>query len=401
MTNQITTLDMGKKFKKTPAGEIPVEWDATNIDSIGELGRGRVINQKEINEHPGPYPVYSSQSKKQGVMGYIDTFDFEGEYVTWTTDGAYAGTVFFRSGRFNCTNVCGTIKANGNHPICAEFLAYILSMYTKRHVSYVGNPKLMNNVMGKIFFPYPPLREQKKIAEILTAVDESIEKTRAVIEKTKELKKALMQTLLTRGIGHKKFKKTPIGEIPVEWEIVRLGNMAEQSDERFMPSILDQRPYIGLEHIGSGDGRILAIGNSKSISSLKTIFYKGDILFGKLRPNLKKVAMAPFDGVCSTDIMVIRPRENLIPAFLYYLLQSDNAFGFAIGTSGGTKMPRTSWPLFRNYEFPCPSLSEQKKIAEILTAVDEKIEKEENARKTMDGLKKGLMQALLTGKVRV
>ena len=92
----------------------------------------------------------------------------------------------------------------------------------------------------------------------------------------------------------RKFKRTPAGEIPVDWEIVRLGNMAEQSDERFVPSISDQRPYIGLEHIGSGDGRILAVGNSKSISSLKTIFHRGDILFGKLRPNRREYLQRRF-----------------------------------------------------------------------------------------------------------
>jgi len=81
------------------------------IQSICKLGRGRVISQGYLDAHPGPYPVYSSQTKNDGVFGRIDSFDFEGPHVTWTTDGANAGTVTYREGRFNCTNVCGTLEA--------------------------------------------------------------------------------------------------------------------------------------------------------------------------------------------------------------------------------------------------------------------------------------------------
>ena len=86
------------------------EWKSKKIKDVCFIGRGRVINQDELRLHPGIYPVYSSQSFNKGEMGRIDSYDFEGEYVTWTTDGAYAGTVFFREGKFNCTNVCGTLK---------------------------------------------------------------------------------------------------------------------------------------------------------------------------------------------------------------------------------------------------------------------------------------------------
>ena len=149
---QIQSLKTENKFKKTEIGEIPVDWEVSKIDSIGVLGRGRVISQKEIANHPGNFPVFSSQSKNQGIFGYLDTYDFEGEYVTWTTDGAYAGTVFYRNGRFSCTNVCGTIKAKDEHLVDMQFLSYSISTRTKRYVSYVGNPKLMNNAMAEVSF---------------------------------------------------------------------------------------------------------------------------------------------------------------------------------------------------------------------------------------------------------
>ena len=189
-----------------------------------------------------------------------------------------------------------------------------------------------------------------------------------------------------------KFKKTRVGAVPVDWDVVKLGDVANRSEEHVEPGRDGKRPYIGLEHIRGGDGRLCAIGSSDSVTSLKTVFLKGDILFGKLRPNLKKIAVAPVDGVCSTDIIVIRPRDAVMRDFLFYRLHSDEAFDFAVGTAAGTKMPRTSWSMFRNYAFPCPPLFEQKRIAEILSAVDEAIEKADVVIDMGEELKKGLMQ---------
>lgn len=185
-----------KRITQTEIGDYPENWEIVSVDSIGELGRGRVINKEEINSHPGKYPVYSSQSKNDGAFGYLDTNDFEGEYVTWTTDGAHAGTVFFRNGKFNCTNVCGTIKPRNAEVIDARFLAYILSTRTKRHVSYVGNPKLMNNIMGSILFPCPPVIEQRKIATVLQGVEEDIDAAEKRLNKIIELKQSLLAALL-------------------------------------------------------------------------------------------------------------------------------------------------------------------------------------------------------------
>lgn len=80
------------------------------LGKIFETGRGRVINQEYVQGNTGKYPLYSSQTQDDGIFGYIDTYDFEGEYLTWTTDGVNAGRVFYRNGKFNCTNVCGTAK---------------------------------------------------------------------------------------------------------------------------------------------------------------------------------------------------------------------------------------------------------------------------------------------------
>ncbi len=220
--------------------KVPEGWERSQVVELCTLGRGRVISEKEIVQSEGIYPVFSSQSMNNGEMGRINSFDFEGEYVTWTTDGAYAGTVFYRNGRFNCTNVCGTLKLkdpNFSH----KLLAYILSTQAKRHVSYVGNPKLMNGVMAKIqiLFPSEP-SEQRAIVEILATCDEAIEKTDAKIEKLKRIKQGLMQDLFRYGIDEKgrmrsektyRFKDSPLGRIPEEWEVIPLEDFT--SKEKF------------------------------------------------------------------------------------------------------------------------------------------------------------------------
>lgn len=150
-------------------------WPKFRIRDIANLGRGRVINTDEINSQRSPiYPVYSSQTSNNGIMGYLDQYDFEGEYITWTTDGANAGTVFYRNGRFNCTNVCGTLK------LTVDFDYYItalsIQMVTEKYVSKnLANPKLMNNVMAEIEIFMPDIQTQKSLSSLFISIDKKIE----------------------------------------------------------------------------------------------------------------------------------------------------------------------------------------------------------------------------------
>lgn len=151
------------------------EGDKYKIADIAELGRGRVINSKEISQQNNPrYPVYSSQTLNNGIMGYLDKYDFEGEYITWTTDGANAGTVFYHNEKFNCTNVCGTIKIIAQN-IDPFYLSLILESACKKYVSSnLANPKLMNNTMASIIVSIPNIEIQNKICNIIKSLDKKI-----------------------------------------------------------------------------------------------------------------------------------------------------------------------------------------------------------------------------------
>lgn len=145
--------------------------ERVKIESICLIQRGRVISKGDIAENKGDYPVYSSQTENNGELGRISSFDFEGEYLTWTTDGANAGTVFYRDGKFSITNVCGLLKVKPD-TLLTKYLYYALSIEAPKYVnSGMGNPKLMSNVMACVKIPLPLLERQKEIVSILDRFD--------------------------------------------------------------------------------------------------------------------------------------------------------------------------------------------------------------------------------------
>ena len=147
------------------------KWTTYKIQDIAEIGRGRVISSVEIDRQKHPlYPVYSSQTSNNGIMGYLDNYMFDGEYITWTTDGANAGTVFYRKGKFNCTNVCGTLKIQPKFD--CYFVSLVLQQATQKYVSSnLANPKLMNNTMASIKIRMPNIETQKQLSKVFQTLD--------------------------------------------------------------------------------------------------------------------------------------------------------------------------------------------------------------------------------------
>ena len=181
------------------------EWVEKKVKDIFKVTRGYVLSTNKTVERPDgyyKYPVYSSQTQNNGIMGYYSEYLFN-EAITWTTDGANAGEVNLRRGKFYCTNVCGVlINEEGYSNDC---IASIINMVAKSHVSYIGNPKLMNNVMAEINICIPSsIEEQQAIATILSDMDKEIADLEAQREKYRLVKSGMMQKLLTGEIRLKK-----------------------------------------------------------------------------------------------------------------------------------------------------------------------------------------------------
>lgn len=173
-------------------------WVRKKVKDIFKITRGNVLSAavttpSKVGENL--YPVFSSQTQNKGIMGYFSQYLFE-DCITWTTDGANAGDVNFRKGKFYCTNVCGVLKSDAGY--ANECIASILNKIAKFHVSYIGNPKLMNNVMAGIPIVIPQtIEEQTAIAQVLTAADREIELAQQKLELLRQQKRGLMQQLLT------------------------------------------------------------------------------------------------------------------------------------------------------------------------------------------------------------
>ncbi len=171
------------------------EWEEKEVGEVFNVTRGYVLSMNLVKEEwteEAPYPVFSSQTKNNGLAGFYKDFLYENA-ITWTTDGANAGDVNYRSGKFYCTNVCGVLINTDGY--ANPFTAALINSVSKNHVSYVGNPKLMNGVMIKIVVPFPSIKEQQKIADCLSSLDGLITAQNQKIDALKTHKKGLMQGL--------------------------------------------------------------------------------------------------------------------------------------------------------------------------------------------------------------
>ena len=178
-----------------------------------------------------------------------------------------------------------------------------------------------------------------------------------------------------------------------EWKECRLGDVAELVKEKYTPQKGDALNYIGLEHIQEQTLRLLEIGNSDDISSAKFYFKSGDILFGKLRPYFRKVVRPNFDGVCSTDIWVIRSKNDVLQEYLFYLFACKELVDLSNSGEAGTRMPRADWKFLSQSVWNIPIYeTEQRAIASILSSLDDKIDLLHRQNKTLEAMAETLFR---------
>lgn len=196
-------------------------------------------------------------------------------------------------------------------------------------------------------------------------------------------------------VGMPGYQETPAGWIPADWSASHLGAVASVRKDKGVAK--QGIPCVELEHVEPETGRLLGWDSSGTQASIKTSFKQGDVLFGKLRPYLRKYAVAPFDGICTTEILAIHPRDGQSDSrFLFHLMQGDGVFATVEALSYGTKMPRVSWSDLSEIVLGIPPLPEQQRIAAILTAVDDKLDVIARQIEATQTLKQGLMQTLFS-----
>ena len=172
------------------------DWEKKKVSDMFKVTRGQVLSMSltsRIQDKTNKYPVYSSQTKDDGLMGYYSEYLFD-TAITWTTDGANAGTVNYRKGKFFSTNVNGVLLSNDGY--CNKAVSEILNLVAYKYVSKVGNPKLMNNVMEEIIISVPrDKNEMNIISDFLIAFDEKISFLQKKINKLEDLKKSYLNEM--------------------------------------------------------------------------------------------------------------------------------------------------------------------------------------------------------------
>jgi len=235
----------------------------------------------------------------------------------------------------------------------------------------------------------PTKPEQTKIAAFLTTVDNKIEQLSKKQELLGEYKKGLMQQIFSQAI---RFKADDGSDFP-DWRVGELSNLIEISSNKFNPNTSNEsKKCIELEHLSQETGELLGYTDSTEQASTKNAFTKGQVLFGKLRPYLKKFWLSQFDGVCSSEIWVLNGKE-LTNSYLFQFVQT-NKFNQIANVSSGSKMPRSDWKYMAQVPFKYTTLPEQQKIANFLSSIDNKIEKVGKQLDESKQFKKALLQQM-------
>ena len=249
----------------------------------------------------------------------------------------------------------------------------------------------------------PAIKEQQKIAEILSSVDAAIEKTEQVIAKTEEVKKGLMQQLLTKGTGHKEFKQTEIGEIPVKWIIKKLNEVATFSQGLQVPL---ENQYT--ESNNSNIRFLRIVDYTQSSTEARYI----DLVDNKYIVKVDEVVMVRYGatagyvgrgmaGVIANNLFRISPEGILLNDYLYLFLKQEKIFNILNKSTGASAMPAVNFSQVGNLKIAVPPLSEQRRICDIVNKIEESIVMNNQKLDKLLDIKKGLMQQLLTGQVRV
>ena len=331
------------------------------LKDICEISRGKIISKDYIRDNPGVYPVYSSQTENEGNLGNISTYDYDGEYLTWTTDGANAGTVFYRNAKFNVTNVCGLLKVKIKSVI-SKFLYYFLVIKAPKYVNEgMGNPKLMSNVMERIKVPVPPLEIQKEIVRIL---DNFLDIISELIEELTIRKKQYSWYRDYLLNFENKVEIVKLKDIAIE---MYRGNGIKREEVRVTGIPCVRYGEIYTEY-GISFEKTKSYTDENLITNKKYIEY-GDILFAITGESVEEIGKSTaYIGkekcLVGGDILVMKHKQD--PVYLSYVLSTENAQKQKSKGKIKSKVVHTNATDIGEIEIPLPPLEVQKRIVEVL-----------------------------------
>lgn len=408
-------------------GEVPEHWDIWKIGhGFRRIGSGTTPATNDMSFYEGDIPWVTTSELRENII--TDTVSKLTEralkehsalslYSPGTLLVAMYGATIGRLGILGITACTNQACCAFAEPIALDtkFTFYWL-LARRQEIIMVssggGQPNINQEKLRALRIPAPPLPEQRAITSFLdrqTAhLDALISRKERLIALLEEKRSALISSAVTKGLDPNAPMKDSevdwLGEVPEHWKVKRLKYIAPVSNKK-----LTEKPeellYLGLEQVESKTGHLLLDVMVENVESVVNVFNKGDVLFGKLRPYLAKVVYADFQGVCTSELLVLNPDSSLEGMFLFYRLISDDFINLINSMTYGTKMPRASSDQISNISVPLPPLPEQRAIASFLdretARIDTLISKVREGIEKLREYRTALISAAVTGKIDV
>ena len=395
---------------------LPTKWTNKTLRDLATINYGR--DPSAILDDAGEYPVYGTSGSERQGTGY----HYEGESIILGRKGSI-DRLHFAEGRFWTIDTAYFLSDFDD--TVPKWLYYLLCSVDLRALNEAtGVPSLSRDLLYKISTPTPPPDEQAKIAEVLSTVDRAIEQTEALIAKQQRIKTGLLQDLLTRGIDEHgnlrseqthKFKESPLGRIPVEWECKELSQVLVQRPRNglYKPASLIGRGTLLVGQTSFTQDRRLdfslcrrAVVSPSEIETFGLVF--GDILVTRVFATVDGVGQPvlvdspPEPAVYESNMLLLRPDASIIDSLLLFTwLRSAATRRRVLCSVNASNQVSVNQTVLNSLPVPVPSISEQKRISQALGQIDAAVRCTDVSLQKLRLLKTGLMQDLLTGERRV
>ena len=397
------------------------DWSYKKLNELGFVGRGRSRHRPRNapSLYGGPYPFFQTGDVKAAELylsDYSQTYNEKGlaQSKLWepgtlciTIAANIAESAILAVRGCFPDSIVGFVADPEEADVC--FVKYAIDTMKLQMQSISRGTTQDNLSLDKLLtfgIPTPPLPTQRKIAAVLSAYDDLIENNARRIAILEEIAQLLYREWFVhfRFPGHEQVAMvdSELGPIPEGWEIRQLGDIAEEVRRSVEPDEVDpETPYVGLAHLPRKSIALSEWDTAREAGSTKLTFKKGEILFGKIRPYLHKVSLAPVAGICSTDTIVIVPKTPEYFSLVLVCVSSEEFVHYAMQTSSGTKMPRANWKVLVEYPVvlpPQPMLSRFNELVEdVVAQIQNMIFRNRNLRRTRDLL----LPRLISGEVDV
>lgn len=414
---------MTSGYEQTSIENVPKEWEIRKIEEAVKITKGKKPNQlfDEKEKDCLPYLTTDFMRSNSNVEWCknddLNIVKVDKDDVIMIWDGSNSGDVFVG---FEGALASTMVKLQTSENLDNRFLYYFLITkfdFLRGTTSGTGVPHISKNVFNNISVPLPPLAEQRRIIDVLSGVDDAIQRVNEAIAKTKRLKKGLLQKLLREGIGHKEFRETRIGKIPKTWELLHVEDIVEKNKNAIKTgpfgSSLKKEFFVEEGYKVYGQENVIpddfSIGDyyidENRFSRLRQYEIKPDDVLISLVGTFGKVSVVPEKierGIINPRLLKITPdKTRVLSTYLKYFLTSSIAEKQMRMLAHGGTMGILNTRTIKSLLFVIPSLPEQEKICSVFSTLDRKLELDAKRKEKLERIKKGLMNDLLTGRRRV